>query len=204
MIQNSVILQGGELHQVLGQGQSLADALPPASSQPGARQTTAQLLDGTASAAAILESGFSTDHTALNDNLRVSDIFHLTGVPVLDVPTGRTDTFVLQLAFAGTLDLNGYLAWYDPAKQEWVNAVDGNIGGSANFLGNKSYNSATDFVLGNYGVDTTNGLAWAVLNHNSEFALVPEPTPLALIAAALLTLLTLLLLLRSRRRDCHR
>ena len=30
-------------------------------------------------------------------------------------------------------------------------------------------------MLGDYGVNTANHTVWAVVNHNSEFAVVPEP-----------------------------
>lgn len=39
-------------------------------------------------------------------------------------------------------------------------------------------------TLGDYGVDTVSHVAWAVINHNSDFAVVPEPATIALLAAA--------------------
>jgi hypothetical protein len=42
-----------------------------------------------------------------------------------------------------------------------------------------AYDSATDFQLGSYGIDTVNHEVWAVVDHNSEFAVaqaVPEPS----------------------------
>ncbi len=61
-------------------------------------------------------------------------------------------------------------------------------------------NGITDGNLGNFlgswGVDTTGNSVWAVLNHNSQFAvLIPEPA-----SAALLGLLGLAVLPRRRRR----
>ena len=53
-----------------------------------------------------------------------------------------------------------------------VNAVEGNSGGTpAMKLG--AYNPATDFVLGNWGVDIDANNVWAVLNYNGEFAVIP-------------------------------
>ena len=40
-------------------------------------------------------------------------------------------------------------------------------------------------VLGSYGVDTTGHDVWAVVNHNSQFAVVPEPSTLLLAALGL-------------------
>ena len=37
-------------------------------------------------------------------------------------------------------------------------------------------------LLGSWGVDTTNNVAWAVVDHDAEFAVVPEPGTLALLA----------------------
>jgi hypothetical protein len=50
----------------------------------------------------------------------------------------------------------------------WVNAVDGNAGGSKTFVSgpwNPSY------ALGTYGVDPATHTAWAVINYNADFAL---------------------------------
>ncbi len=47
--------------------------------------------------------------------------------------------------------------------------------------------SSTDLaaILGSYGVDTTGHDVWAVINHNSQFAVVPEPSTLLLAALGL-------------------
>lgn len=108
-----------------------------------------------------------------------SDILRFSG-------TG-TNTFVLQLSYDPTnltlaqeqaISLN----WYNPASNAWMNAVLGNLGGSATrILG--AWNSS--YGLGTYGVDTAANTAWAVLNHNSEFAVIPIPEPGLLQLAAL-------------------
>jgi hypothetical protein len=41
-------------------------------------------------------------------------------------------------------------------------------------------------ILGSWGVDPTNHDAWTVINHNSQFAVVPEPSSLVLAALGLL------------------
>jgi sulfatase modifying factor 1 len=74
------------------------------------------------------------------------------------------------LADAGEL----YLAWREPIANEWLNAVAGNTGGTAQFF-SRAW-EASD-LLGSYGVDTSSNTVWAVVNHNSDFAVfaVPEP-----------------------------
>jgi hypothetical protein len=86
--------------------------------------------------------------------------------------------FVLQLQI-GSVSADSFLGWYDPASMLWVNAVQGNFGGTNFFAGDHAYQPATDFSLGTWGVDTAGGTVWAVLNHNSDFAVtgtaaVPE------------------------------
>jgi hypothetical protein len=62
------------------------------------------------------------------------------------------------------------LMWLDPSDNQWELAVAGNTGGTPRFI-NRAYNPATDFQLGNYGVDTANNVVRAVINHNSYFAI---------------------------------
>jgi threonine dehydrogenase-like Zn-dependent dehydrogenase len=38
-------------------------------------------------------------------------------------------------------------------------------------------------TLGDYGVNTANHTVWAVVDHNSDFGVVPEPSTLALLGA---------------------
>ena len=105
-----------------------------------------------------------------------------------------------ELAATGNL----YLAWLDPA-QGWRNAALGNFGGANSFAGMGPW---TDFIdganlaadLGRWGVDPTQQYAWAVLNHNSEFAVmgVPEPASLLSLVAALSTIACLPRRMRQR------
>jgi MYXO-CTERM domain-containing protein len=146
----------------------------------------------------------------------ISDVVSLTGMVNNGSASGQTDPFVLQVSYTEALlgpDLTSaanheamgaplgriYLSWKDNSNT-WVNAVAGNFGGSTTFAGATSwlsyynttssvddYSDIADF-LGAYGVDPTNNFAWAVLNHNSEFAVIPEPSTLVLGGLALLGL----------------
>jgi hypothetical protein len=64
--------------------------------------------------------------------------------------------------------------------------VDGNQSGSIDTEALLRAWQAGD-ALGTYGVDTVNKVAWAVLDHNSQFAViaVPEPGGMAFLGAAL-------------------
>ena len=179
-VTNSIVLQGGNLAQTINAGARLADAAK-ASSAPGGTQTAAEILDGTASSVASLQSNFAGISLASNDRVRLSDVFSISGVPVIDGVTGERDTFVLQLHIVN-VNAACFLGWLDPATNQWVNAVYGNIEGTAFFAGDRAYNPLTDFNLGTYGVDTANNTAWAVIDHNRSFAIVPEPGTCALIA----------------------
>lgn len=186
-ISNRIVLNGGDLAQTFSAGTSLTQAIHT-TSDIGGTQTVAQLLDGTTSNVATLESSFAGVSLASNDEIRLSDVFSLSGVPVINGLTGQTDTFVLQLQIVDA-NSESFLGWLDPSTNQWINAVYGNIGGAPFFSGDHAYNPATDFNLGTYGVDTVNNTVWAVLNHNSEFAVIPEPASNGLLGLGLVVAL---------------
>ena len=162
--------------------------------------SVAKLLYGTPSVEKTVSMAWRTRTIteASNPHL-ISDVVNLTGMGP-GGGEGQTDTFVLQMSYNPALLTGGeadmaaageiYLATFDIGTQTWKNAILGNhgdnSGGTANVQG--AWNS-TDDTLGTWGVDTVNNVVWAVVNHNSEFAVVPEPGTLALLAAGLLGLL---------------
>lgn len=176
-ITNEVVLSGGTLQRnFIG---NLTDAVN-ATSDLGGEDTTAKILQGTLPGISTLTTSFSSTSSALNDEIRLSDVYHFDG-------TGSA-FFVLELSMV-SLDANSRMGWLDPQTGLWVNAVEGNTGESVmSFAGNRAYNPATDFQLGTYGVDTVSGLVWAVVNHNSDFAIisVPEPSVGAMVVVAAL------------------
>ncbi len=154
--------------------------------------TTAELLAGIAGADRTVTMAWrqgTVDEKTLDGGGLISDVLNLEG-------TG-SDTYVLQMSYSpdalaavwheGTLAESISLAWLDNGV--WKNAVAGNMGGTPTFF-EIAYDSEEHFTLGYHGVDTLNHAAWAVLNHNSQFAvIVPEPGALGLLAAGLLGLL---------------
>jgi autotransporter-associated beta strand protein len=126
-----------------------------------------------------------------------SDVLGLSGmVNDATVNAHQTDLFVLQMSYDPAL-LTGnensliaqrmlYLGYLNETTGIWQNAINGNIGGNDLFLGNVAWNSSFT-TLGQWGVDAVNNVAWAVLDHNSQFAVVPEPTSLLLLAAGVVT-----------------
>jgi hypothetical protein len=73
--------------------------------------------------------------------------------------------------------------WYEPTTQLWVDATLGNSqndpGRLINYQGSWAA-AGSPMSLGSWGVDTTNNVTWAVLDHNSQFAVAPEPSSLCL------------------------
>ena len=123
----------------------------------------------------------------------LSDVVQLSGM-TLD-GTSQTSPFVLEMTYNPSLLPLGegsqglwaserliYLGWLDNGA--WVNAVSGNFGSSNDtFVGVGPWNN--DTTLGDWGVNTVNDTVWAVVNHNSVFAVVPEPSTLLLLGVAI-------------------
>jgi hypothetical protein len=103
------------------------------------------------------------------------------------VAAARTGTSELAAAQAGLIQLD----YLDPGADatpytpddEWELAVMGNIGSpNSQFEGVAPWNGDTH--LGDYGVDVNSHTVWAVVDHSGDFAVVPEPSAMALLAAA--------------------
>ena len=137
--------------------------------------SVATILSGTGAGAAVNEQWRSRNAAEALNRALVSDVVDLTGV---------NGAYVLQMSYDDSLfanntenltkDSNGlFLGYKDGGK--WVNAGTGaNLG---------AWGSGYTTV-GQWGVDTVNNVAWAVVNHTSEYAVVPEPATIALLLSA--------------------
>lgn len=160
---------------ILAPGNSFA-GLSLLNGAPGSLDSTVSLRDGVASAIRdVLENFVAPPH----DVAVASDVVNVSGTDADPVTIQLSyDPAVAQALFGREEFMR--LVWLNPVTQEWLNAVSGNAGGAARFI-KRAYNPATDFQLGNFGLDTVAHVVWAVVNHNSEFAVAHvEPSPLYL------------------------
>jgi autotransporter-associated beta strand protein len=139
----------------------------------------------------------------------ISDVLSLTGMSSFSGGHVQTDPFPLQmnynaatlgpresmLAASGLIDL----AWLNSSLNQpnglWQNATMGNFGTGlqgdvfqnvqSSWDAFASAHSITDAnvgdFLGSFGVDVAHHQVWAVVNHNSQFSVVPEPSALVLL-----------------------
>ena len=140
--------------------------------------TTLSLPDGIASTNQYLQAAFMAPPPANIGVIPVSDS--------IDVRGTLATKYVLQLSYdpaalvaAAINPADLRLAWLDPSDGKFKDAYLGNSdGGVAHQFVSGPYTGGTNFQLGNYGVDTTNHVAWAVVDHNSQFVvgqLISQP-----------------------------
>lgn len=189
---NSITLTSGTAgyRKNFSNGESFANANAIRSDLSGGLDTTATLRGGVASGT----STFVQMSFKVGDSETSSDVLSLDG--------NDGQAFALSLTVgAGLLDTDNALGWFD-SVDGWELAVAENSGVGTQVLSahlgyqgtfaqfqtlvvNAGTGVLSDY-LGAYGVDTATGEAWAIVNHNSDFAIitVPEPGTAALLAAA--------------------
>lgn len=204
MLSNAVDLAGGEYVRQISAGSNLSGLLNVTSSVGGNGPVAAQTLAGQISQDATVEVSVSASGGL------PAPVFQLSGLPQIGPELGQTDVFVLQISFSDS-GPGTFLAWLN-GSNEWVNAIEGNFGNnpaftdapfSFSFAAFQSIHPSLtlDQSLGAWGSYSEGGqrYVWAVLNHNSEFTAIPEPS-----TCVLLTLgLGALCLVRRRRRVDH-
>lgn len=114
---------------------------------PGGFRTVTITMQGTKGVTPVPSGGF------------FSDIANLSGT--------SNDTLVVQVSYDAALSGAPVLGWFNAS--EWVKAVEGNSAGQpAPTIGAFDGN----LVLGRYGYDAANRVAWAVVNHGGQFAVM--------------------------------
>lgn len=162
----------------------------------GSHGTSMSIIDGVTTADRTVNASFvGAGALAGTSGTVIDDVVSLSGLG--STPGQATDTFTLRMSYneADAIaqfgsESNLGLLWQNPATGLWENALNGNFGGTPFFAGDGVYDPATDFHLGYYGVDTADNYVWAVLNHNSEFAVgqitpAPEPSSTVLFVAGI-------------------
>jgi autotransporter-associated beta strand protein len=126
----------------------------------------------------------------------LSDVVDITGMVNNGNPSGQTDPYVLEMTYSDLLfqfpaeeesmrsDGRIFLAFLDSNDGMWKNAVLGDYGANTTnpSLMNVNGGWSGQVVLGSWGVDTAQNKVWAVVDHNSQFAVIPEPATMALMA----------------------
>jgi hypothetical protein len=89
-----------------------------------------------------------------------------------DVGIDQTDVFTLSLTYdpreaARHIEKGVFGLATKDGCGNWINAVDRNFGGIKKFVRGAWKH---EYGLGTYGVDPATKTAWAVINHNSDFA----------------------------------
>ena len=137
----------------------------------------------------------------------ISDVVRISG---MDDIAGLTDTYVLQMSYneallgiheaGGVNHGNIFIVWNNGGN--WVNAVEGNDNGTGlgNYVGGLA---AITNVLGDYGINPGTNTVWAVLNHQGDFAVIPEPSTLVLGGLALLGFAGVGLRRRRMAKKCN-
>lgn len=114
----------------------------------------------------------------------LSDVLSITGMTTLG-QGDKTDKFALSLTYAASgfseADLNNLFIASKDTNGNWLNTVDLNFGGTKNFVAGAFSDT---YGLGTYGVDASTSTLWAVVNHNSDFVAIPEPSTYAALFGA--------------------
>ena len=132
----------------------------------GSNETTGKTVDGR-DLARLVTTGWAPKAESL-----ASDVLSLWGMHK-ELGSKQTDTFVLSMSFnpgglgADVLKSGNFGLLAQDAAGKWALAVGGNQGGAKQFVAGPW---KAGYGLGTYGVDQATGTAWAVVNHDGDFA----------------------------------
>jgi hypothetical protein len=148
----------------------------------------------------------AAEAAATNATPLVSDVVSVSG---MTTSGSQSNPFLLEMTFnpsnlkygansLSTCIANDNIYIVSNGSGVWENTVLENSGGTAHYMGLSDPNALSindtnlSNYLGDYGVWTSasgSDYAWAVVNHNSEFAVIPEPSTLGLLIAGFLSLI---------------
>jgi autotransporter-associated beta strand protein len=188
--------QAPELQRAVGGLTSVAGF---GATEVGGLGTVVTILAGSTNDATSIDMAFRGRNDAIvagETSLLSSDVLQLEGLDGV--------VFVLQMTYSEAAALaNGQaettlrLGYLNTLTNQWEDAINGNHGPNTGSFFLSSYlDAGSPLDLGAFGVDVVNNVVWAVLDHNSYFAVVP--TPAALPAGALL--MGLLVAVKRRRQ----
>jgi autotransporter-associated beta strand protein len=164
-----------ELQRAVGALSSLAGI---GATEVGGLGTVASLIGGATNGATSVDMAFRGRNNSIvagETSLLSSDILQLEGLDGV--------VFVLQMSYSEAAALaNGQaettlrLGYLNTALNRWEDAVNGNHGvNTGTFFLSSWVDAGSTLDLGAYGVDVVNNVVWAVLDHNSFFAVIPTP-----------------------------
>lgn len=115
----------------------------------------------------VVGTGWSTSTTAII----ASKILSLWGM-ANEMGSTQTGNYTLSMSYAppsssSAIQQGNFGLIAKNTNGSWTNAVDGNFGGTKNFMLGPWTSNAS---LGTYGVDTSTHTAWAVINFAGDFA----------------------------------
>lgn len=163
---------------LVAQGESYGDI------QDSFEGTTARILDGTNGSTAkdgssrSLTKAIDTGWTPRIGEIVASDILALWGMS--DLGRDQTDVYTLSITYDHKslrplyADKGTVVIATRNANGNWVNAVNMNDGGTKRFVVGPWKHG---YKLGTYGFDPSTHTAWAVINHNGNFAVVRNVQP---------------------------
>ena len=139
-------------------------------SRLGGFGSSADLLGGSAGGAAASFRTVTVAMQATNAVITTPTVGYCSDIANVTGTSG--DIYVVQISYDSAITSGVSLGWFNGTT--WVTAVDGNTGGNSTpvigaFDGN--------LTLGRFGADTTNHVAWAVLNHGGQFTVLRLTSP---------------------------
>ncbi len=173
---NSSVAGPGQNTRLVG---GMSYSLTPAFSSPGpGTGTVATFLDGVTGSAG---TGTYGANRSLTQTFATTDGQHGILTNTMAVTGTSSDTFTVQMNFDATHPAtivngqpNTWLGSYNMTTGRFDKAAADDVGATLVFVPG-AYDPNMDDHLGYYGLDPVNHTAWAVVDYDGTFAVIPEP-----------------------------